>query len=155
MFGVDHTMRGQEAVLDVRQHGVRPAEGRVARCGAIGAGDVSLMENARLLGNAAKPLAAIADDGGSGGDTRAQPLGFPGLAPAHDLEAGGAGAGPPAHGLLVSPVWNPRTTWRRACSGRPSAEVSTAMMKGVWPRRPRPAPSPVRSPPIKASSLSI
>jgi hypothetical protein len=29
-----------------------------------------------------------------------------------------------------------------------SAEVSTAMMKGVWPRRPRPAPSPVRSPPI-------
>ena len=35
-----------------------------------------------------------------------------------------------------------RTTWRRVCSGRPSAEVSTAMIKGVWPRRPRPAPSP-------------
>jgi hypothetical protein len=60
MFGVDHTVRGQEAVLDVRQHRVRPAEGRVARCSAIGAGDVSLMGDARLLGNAAKPLAAIA-----------------------------------------------------------------------------------------------
>jgi len=60
----------------------------VARCGAIGAGDMSLMENAWLLGNAAKPLAAIADDSGSGRDTRAQPFGFAGLEPAHDLEAG-------------------------------------------------------------------
>src|SRR5260370_23241180 len=88
MFGVDHTMRGQEAVLDIGQHCVRPAEGRVARSGAIGAGDMSLMKNARLLGNAAKPLAAIANDGGSGRDTRTQPLGFAGLEPAHDLEAG-------------------------------------------------------------------
>ena len=66
MFGVDHTVRGQEAVLDVRQHRVGPAESRVARSGAIGAGDMSLMANARLFGNAAKPLAAIADHGGSG-----------------------------------------------------------------------------------------
>src|SRR6266478_7983295 len=66
MFGVDHTMRGQETVLDVGQHCVRPAEGGVARCGALRAGDMSLMENAWLLGNAAKPLAAIADDSGSG-----------------------------------------------------------------------------------------
>src|SRR5207253_5922706 len=49
MFGVDHTMRGQKAVLDVRQHRVGPAKGRVARGGAIGAGDMSLMANARLF----------------------------------------------------------------------------------------------------------
>src|SRR5882672_6647101 len=59
-----------------------------------------------------------------------------------------------AHSRLVSPVWKPRTTCRRACSGRPAAEVSIAMIKGVWPRRPRPEPSPVRSPPIYASSIS-
>ena len=94
MFGVDHAVRGQEAVLDVRQHRVRPAEGRMTRCGAIGAGDMSFMENARLLGNAAKPLAAIADDGGSGRDTRTQPLGFAGLEPAHDLEARAAAGRP-------------------------------------------------------------
>src|SRR5215207_1405165 len=69
MFGVDHTMCGQEAVLDVRQHGVRPAEGRVARSGAIGAGDMSLMVDAGLFGDASKPLAAIADDSGSGLNT--------------------------------------------------------------------------------------
>ena len=69
MFGVDHTMRGQEAVLDVGQHCVRPAEGRVARCGAIGAGDMSLMVDAGLFGDASKPLAAIADDSGSGLNT--------------------------------------------------------------------------------------
>jgi hypothetical protein len=96
MFGLDGTVRGQEAVLDVGQHCVRPAEGRVARCGAIGAGDVSLMENVRLPSLTTVVPAAI-----------------------------------PAHSRLVSPVWNPRTTWRRACSGRPSVEVSTAMIKGV------------------------
>src|SRR4051812_23846541 len=53
-----------------------------------------------------------------------------------------------AHSRLVSVVWNPRTICNRAYRGRPSAEVSTAMIKGVWPRRPRPEPSPVRSPPI-------
>src|SRR4051794_29576959 len=53
-----------------------------------------------------------------------------------------------AHSRLVSAVWNPRTTCRRAYRGRLSAVVSTAMIKGVWPRRPRPEPSPVRSPPI-------
>src|SRR3954452_1003809 len=45
-----------------------------------------------------------------------------------------------AHSRLVSAVWNPRTTCRRAYKGRLSAVVSTAMMKGVWPRRPRPEP---------------
>jgi hypothetical protein len=36
-----------------------------------------------------------------------------------------------AHSRLVSPVWKPRTTCRRACSGRPAAEVSIATIKGV------------------------
>src|SRR5215211_492087 len=52
-----------------------------------------------------------------------------------------------AHSRLTSAVWNPRTTCNRAYRGRPSAVVSTAMIKGVWPRRPRPEPSPLRSPP--------
>src|SRR5271169_6981041 len=30
MFGADHTVGGQEAVLDVSEHRVRPVEGRVA-----------------------------------------------------------------------------------------------------------------------------
>jgi hypothetical protein len=55
-------------------------------------------------------------------------------------------AATPAHRRLVSPARNPRTTWRRACSGRPSSDVSIATMKGVCPRRPRPDPSPERSP---------
>ena len=122
MLGGDGAVRGEEAVLDVGEHGVRPAEGRVAGAGAVGAGDVAFMNDAGLLGDAAKPLAAVADDGGSRLDIRAQPFGFDCL--------------------------NPRTTWRRVCSGRPSEVVSTAIMKGVCPRRPRPVPSPVRSPPI-------
>src|SRR5215210_3321473 len=89
MFGVDHTMCGQEAVLDVRRHRVRPAEGGVARSGAIGAGDMSLMVDAGLFGDASKPLAAIADDSGSGLNTRAWSLRFAGLEPAHDLKTGG------------------------------------------------------------------
>src|SRR5215831_3684453 len=62
MFGADHAMRGQQAVLDIGQHRVRPAEGRVARSSAIGTGDVSLMDDARLFGDAAKPLAAVANE---------------------------------------------------------------------------------------------
>ena len=87
MFGADHAMRGQEAVLDIGQHRVRPAEGRVARSPAIGAGDVALMDDTRLFGNAAKPLATVADDGGSGLDTGAQALGFTGPEPTHHLQA--------------------------------------------------------------------
>ena len=49
---------------------------------------MALVDDARLLGNAAKPLAAVADDGGSGRDAGAQPPGFAGLEPAHDLQAG-------------------------------------------------------------------
>ncbi len=33
-----------------------------------GAGDVALVDDPRLLGDAAKPLAAVADDRGSGRD---------------------------------------------------------------------------------------
>jgi hypothetical protein len=41
-------------------------------CGrAIRAGDMALVDDARLLGNAAKPPAAVADDGGSGHDAGA------------------------------------------------------------------------------------
>jgi hypothetical protein len=88
MFGADHTVRGQKAIFDVGEHGVRPAEGRVPCGRAIGAGYVALVDDARLLGNAAKPLAAVADDCGSGRDAGAQSLGFAGLKPAHDLQAG-------------------------------------------------------------------
>ena len=49
---------------------------------------MALMDDARLLGNAAKPLAAVADDGGSGRDLGAQAFGFAGAEPAHDLQAG-------------------------------------------------------------------
>src|SRR5271168_4332521 len=70
MFGADHAMGGQEAVFDIGEHRVRPAEGRMARRPAIGAGDVALMDDARLFSDAAKPLAAIADDGGFDGDDK-------------------------------------------------------------------------------------
>ena len=43
----------------------------MSRGGAIRAGDVTLVDDARLLGNAAKPLAAVADDGGSSLDAGA------------------------------------------------------------------------------------
>ena len=46
------------------------------------------MDDTRLLGNAAKPLAAIADDSRSGRDAGAQPFGFASLEAAHDLKAG-------------------------------------------------------------------
>ena len=87
MFGADHAVGGQETVLDIGQHRVRPAEGRVARRPAIGAGDVALMDDTGLFGDTAKPLAAVADDGGSGLDTGAQALGFTGSKAAHHLQA--------------------------------------------------------------------
>src|SRR5215472_358149 len=122
MFGANHAMGGQQAVLDIGQHRVRPAEGRVARRPTIRAGDVALMGDAWLFGDAAKPLAAVANE----------------VAPAST----------PEQRRLVSPARKPRTTCKRAYSGRPSSEVSIATIKGVWPRRPRPDPSPVRSPPM-------
>src|SRR6478752_8718514 len=88
MFGRDGAMGGQEAVLDVGEHGVRPAEGGVTRGGATGAGDVALVGDARLVSYATKPLPAVADDSGSGRDTGAQPLGFGGLEPPDNLQAG-------------------------------------------------------------------
>ena len=45
MFGGDHSVGGEQAVLDIGEHGVRPAEGRVACSSAIGAGDVALMDD--------------------------------------------------------------------------------------------------------------
>src|SRR4051794_41230007 len=69
MFGRDGAMRGQEAVFDVGEHGVRPAEGGVTRGGVTGARDVALVDDAGLVGNATKPLPAVADDSGSGLDT--------------------------------------------------------------------------------------
>src|SRR3954466_8887660 len=68
MFGLNGAVRGQNAVLDVGAHSVRPGERGVARGGTTGAGDVALVDDARLLRNTAKPLATIADDGGSGRD---------------------------------------------------------------------------------------
>jgi hypothetical protein len=56
MFGGDHSVGGEQAVLDIGEHGVRPAEGRVASS-AIGSGDVAFMDDTALLGNAAKSLA--------------------------------------------------------------------------------------------------
>jgi hypothetical protein len=71
MFGRDGTVRGQEAVFDIGEHGVRPAEGGVSGGGAVGAGDVALVDETGLPRNALKPLPAIADDGRSGLDTGA------------------------------------------------------------------------------------
>jgi hypothetical protein len=87
MFGAKCTVSGQEAVFEVGEHCVCPPEGGVARSRATGAGDVALVDDTRLLGNAAKPLAAVADDGGSGRDPGAQAFGFAGAEPAHDLQA--------------------------------------------------------------------
>ena len=71
MFGRDGTVCGQEAVFDVGEHGICPAEGGVSGGGAVGAGDVALVDETRLPRNALKPLPAIADDCGSGLDTSA------------------------------------------------------------------------------------
>ena len=86
MFGADHTMRGQQAVLDVGEHGVRPTKGGVARGGSIGAGDMAFVGDTRLLANTTKPLTTIADDRRPGLDTGTQPFGFAGLETAHDLQ---------------------------------------------------------------------
>ena len=71
MFGRDGAVRGQEAVFDVGEHGICPAEGGVSGGGAIGARDVALVDDARLPRNATKPLPAVADDGSSGLDAGA------------------------------------------------------------------------------------
>src|SRR5689334_17775264 len=71
MFGRDGAVRSQEAVLDIGEHGICPAEGGVSGGGATGAGDVAFVSETRLPGNAPKPLPAIADDRGSGLDTGA------------------------------------------------------------------------------------
>src|SRR5277367_1387709 len=80
-------MGGQEAVLDVGEHRVRPTEGRVARGSAVRPGDVALVDDTRLFGDAAKPLAAVADDSGAGLDPGAQTLGFTGPEATHHLQA--------------------------------------------------------------------
>ena len=76
MLGLDGAVRGQEAVFDIGEHGIGehgicPAESRMSGGGALGAGDVALVDETRLPGNALKPLPAIAEDGGSGLDTGA------------------------------------------------------------------------------------
>ena len=71
MFGRDGAVRGQEAVFDIGEHGICPAEGGVSGGGATGAGDVALVGDARLVSNATKPLPAVADDSGSGFDAGA------------------------------------------------------------------------------------
>src|SRR3954463_852326 len=71
MFGRDGAMRSQEAVFDIGEHGICPAEGGVSGGGAIGARDMALVDDTRLPGNALKPLSTVADDGSSGFDTGA------------------------------------------------------------------------------------
>src|ERR687884_1354436 len=71
MFGCDGAVGGQEAVFDIGEHGICPAEGGVASGGAVGARDVALVDETRLPRNALKPLPAVADDGRSGRDTGA------------------------------------------------------------------------------------
>jgi hypothetical protein len=71
MFGRDGAVRGQEAVFDVGEDGICPAEGGVSGGGSTGAGDVAFVSDTRLPRNATEPLPAVADDGGSGLDTGA------------------------------------------------------------------------------------
>src|SRR5215211_5344643 len=71
MFGRDGAVCCQEAVFDVGEHGICPAEGGVSGGGATGAGDVALVADTRLPCNATKPLPAVADDGRSSLDTGA------------------------------------------------------------------------------------
>jgi hypothetical protein len=71
MFGRDGAVRGQEAVFDVGEQSVRPAEGGVSGGGAVRARDMALVDDTRLPGNATKPLPAVADDGRSSLDTSA------------------------------------------------------------------------------------
>src|SRR5215212_5856419 len=71
MLGRDGAVGGQEAVFDVGEHGICPAEGGMSGGGAIGAGDVALVGDPRRVANATKPLPAVADEGRSGLDTGA------------------------------------------------------------------------------------
>src|SRR4051794_725756 len=71
MFGRDGAVGSQEAVFDVGEHGIGPAEGGMSGGGATGAGDVALVGDAGLVGYATKPLPAVADDSGSGLDAGA------------------------------------------------------------------------------------
>src|SRR4051794_41967346 len=71
MFGLDGAVRGQEAVFDIGEHGICPAEGGVSGGGAVGAGDVALVDETRLPRDATKPLPAVADDGRPSRDTGA------------------------------------------------------------------------------------
>jgi hypothetical protein len=48
---------------------------------------MALMDETRLFGDAAKPLAAVADDGCSGDDPSAQAFGFTGSEATHHLQA--------------------------------------------------------------------
>src|SRR5215212_9117829 len=98
MFGRDGAVRGQEAVFDVGEHGIRPAEGGMTCGGAAGAGDVALVDDA----------------GWSAMQQNHCPPSLTMVVPASTR----------AHSRLVSVVWNPRTTCRRAYRGRPSAVVS-------------------------------
>jgi hypothetical protein len=52
MFGRDSAVRGQEAVFDIGEHGICPAEGGMSGGGAIGAGNVALVDETRLPRNA-------------------------------------------------------------------------------------------------------
>ena len=88
MFGRDGAVCCQEAVFDVGEHGICPAEGGMSGGGAIRAGDVALVGETRLPRNALEPLPAVANDGGAGLDTGAEPLDFGGLEPADNLQAG-------------------------------------------------------------------
>ena len=71
MFGRDGAVGSQEAVFDVGEHGICPAEGGVSGGGATGAGDVALVDETRLVSYSTKPLPAVADDSGSGLDAGA------------------------------------------------------------------------------------
>src|SRR3954462_6028053 len=71
MFGRDGAVDGQEAVFDIGEHGICPAEGGVSGGGTVGAGDVALVDETWLPRNALNPLPAVADDRGSGLDTDA------------------------------------------------------------------------------------
>src|SRR4051794_33099707 len=122
MFGRDGAVRGQEAVFDIGEHGICPAEG---------GGRAAVRSEPGTWRSWMRP-------GCHAMQRNHCPPSLTTVVPASIR----------AHSRLVSVVWNPRTTCRRAYKGRLSAVVSTAMMKGVWPRRPRPEPSPVRSPPI-------
>src|SRR3954464_6876604 len=104
MFGRDGTVRGQEAVFDVGEHGICQ---RKAGCRAAARSEPVTWRwwmrpgcQAMQRTHCPPSLTRVVP-----GSTR-------------------------AHNRLVSAVWNPRTTCNRAYKGRPSAVVSTAITKG-------------------------